>query len=409
MIERNGAKAEENLMEQWLAGQYDYERPVVGEIRKGILLEVSEAGALVDIGLKYDGIVPREDIERLEEETLSGLEPGQEVTVRVLRADDREGNLLLSLYQALSQEDWTRAKELLDSQEIWYGRVTGYNRGGLLVDFYHLQAFVPASHVSAWPKGKSGNGNQSWLKEFIGQQLPLKVIEVDADKHRLIMSERLASEELHEEKLADLMDKLKEGEVRRGVVRHLTDFGAFVSLGAADGLIHISELAWHHVAHPSEVLEVGDKIDVYVLNLDEKRQRINLSLKRLQPDPWTTVDAFYKPDQLVLGTVTNVRDFGAFVVLKTGIEGLVHVSEMADPTPNDAREFVEVGNKLVLRVLQIEPSRRRMALSLKSVSDEERRQWWAEQGPTEATGDPETEGENSTRERPANDHTTMTT
>jgi small subunit ribosomal protein S1 len=409
MIEKNGVKAEENLMEQWLAGEYDYEQPVVGEIRKGILLEVSEAGALVDIGLKHDGIVPRQDIERLEEETLSGLEPGQEVTVRVLRADDREGNLLLSLYQALSQEDWTKARELLDSNDIWYGRVTGYNRGGLLVDFYRLQAFVPASHVSSWQKGKSGNGNQNWLKEFIGQQLPLKVIEADADKHRLIMSERLASEDLHEEKLADLMAKLAEGEVRRGVVRHLTDFGAFVSLGAADGLIHISELAWHHVAHPSEVLDVGDEIDVYVLNLDEKRQRINLSLKRLQPDPWTTVDAFYKPDQLVLGTVTNVRDFGAFVVLKTGIEGLVHVSEMADPTPNDAREFVELGNKLVLRVLQIEPSRRRMGLSLKSVSDEERQQWWAEQGPADATDDLETAGENSTQERPANNQTTVTT
>ena len=401
MIENNGIrdnsiKVEENLMEQWLAGKYDYEQPVAGEIRKGILLEVNEAGALVDVGLKHDGIVPRQDIERLEEETLSKLEPGQEVTVRVLRADDREGNLLLSLYQAISQEDWAKARELLESKDIWYGQVTGCNRGGLLVDFHHLQAFIPASHISSWHKGKSGNGNQNWLKEFIGQQLPLKIIEADADNHRLIMSERLASEDLHEEKLADLMDKLSEGEVRRGVVRHLTDFGAFVSLGAADGLIHISELAWHHVAHPREVLDIDDEIDVYVLNLDEKRQRINLSLKRLQPDPWTTVDVYYKPDQLVLGTVTNVRDFGAFVVLKTGIEGLVHVSEMADPTPNDAREFVEQGNKLVLRVLQVEPSRRRMALSLKSVSDEERQQWWAKQGPTETTGHLETDEENST-------------
>lgn len=409
MVKNNGVKVEENLMEQWLSGEYDYEQPVTGEIRKGILLEVTEAGALVDIGLKHDGIVPRQDIERIEEDTLSGLQPGQEVTVRVLRADDREGSLLLSLYQAISQEDWVKAQELLESKGIWYGQVTGYNRGGLLVDFYHLQAFVPASHVSSWQRGKSSSGNQNWLKEFVGKQLPLKVIEADASNHRLIMSERLAHEDLQEEKLADLMDTLSEGEVRQGVVRHLTDFGAFVSLGPADGLIHISELAWHHVAHPAEVVEVGDEVDVYVLNLDEKRQRINLSLKRLQPDPWTTVEAFYKPDQLVLGTVTNVRDFGAFVVLKTGIEGLVHVSEMADPTPNDAREFVERGNKLVLRVLQIEPSRRRMALSLKSVSDEERQQWWTEQGPTDATNDPDTLEDNSSQEASSNNQTEVTT
>lgn len=408
MIEKNGVEVKENLMEQWLAGEYDYEQPVAGEIRKGILLEVNETGALVDIGLKHDGIVPRQDIERLEEGTLSRLVPGQEVTVRVLRADDREGNLLLSLYQAFSEEDWIKARELLESKDIWYGQVTGYNRGGLLVDFYHLQAFVPASHISSWQRGKSGNGNQNWLKGFIGQQLPLKVIEADADNHRLIMSERLANEDLQEGKLADLMNKLSEGDVRRGVVRHLTDFGAFVSLGPADGLIHISELAWHHVAHPSEVVKVGDEVDVYVLNLDEKRQRINLSLKRLQPDPWTTVETFYKPDQLVLGTVTNVRDFGAFVVLKTGIEGLVHVSEMADPTPNDAREFVERDNKLVLRVLQIEPARRRMALSLKSVSDEERQQWWAEQEPADATGGVETNEENSTQEESTNNQSEIT-
>jgi len=363
----------------WLTEPYDYQRPRRGQIRKGVILRLEERGAIIDVGLKRDGFVPQRDIERLGEEATSQLEPGQEVVARIVRPRDRDGDLILSLYQARLEKDWVRAQELLESGQVWQDKVTGYNRGGVMVKFGHIRGFVPASQLWALDsRHLSADQRRAKLGAYVGQELPLKVIEVDRDRRRLILSERLARRQLRGQKMKRLLDELLKGQVVQGTVSHLVDFGAFVDLGGADGLIHISELAWQRVRHPREVVQVGDEIDVYVLQLDRQRQRIGLSLKRLQPNPWDLIDETYVEGQLVSGVVTNVVKFGAFVFLDIGAEGLVHVSELADPPPSDPREVVQRGDELVLRILRIDSFRHRLSLSLKRVSPQERGEWLAQ-------------------------------
>lgn len=370
-----------DVVERWLTKEHDYERPRRGQIRQGKIIKIEEYGITVDLDLKRDGFVPRTDLERLGEEATSSLEPGQEVTARILRLEDQDGNLVLSLYQARFEKDWTRAQELLESGDVWQGEVIEYNQGGLIVKFGHLRAFVPASHLA---RRLSSHRLKAMLEAYVGQELPLKVIEVNRNRRRLILSERLARQQIREQSMRRLLNELVEGQVCRGTVRRLCRFGAFVDLGGADGLIHVSELAWRRVRHPREVLQVGDEIDVYVLRLDHERKRIGLSLKRLQPNPWTLVDQTYTVNQLVSGTVTNVVDFGAFVILDLGVEGLVHISELADPSPSDPRELVKRGDELVLRIVRIDSFRQRMGLSLKAVSAQERDEWLAQRADGQA-------------------------
>lgn len=369
-----------DVMERWLTKEYDYERPRRGQIRQGEILKVDSNGVTVDLGLKRDGFVPYKDVERLDEEVVSSLEPGQEIKARVVRLEDAEGHLLLSMYQARFEKDWIRAGKLLESGEIWQDNVTGYNRGGLTVKFGHIQAFVPASHLWESPvRHLSSDQREAELKGYVGQELAFKVIEVNRERRRLIVSERLARQQIREESKERLLSELVEGQVVRGTVNRLANFGVFVDLGGADGLIHVSELAWRRAGHPRDVLQLGDEIDVYILGLDCERKRIGLSLKRLQPDPWTLVDETYTVDQLVSGTVTNVVDFGAFVGLDLGVEGLVHASELADPPPSNPQELLKRGDELVLRILRIDSFRERIGLSLKQVSEQERDDWLARQ------------------------------
>jgi small subunit ribosomal protein S1 len=265
---------------------------------------------------------------------------------------------------------------MLESGEVWRGKVTGCNKGGLKVKFGYFDGFVPGSHL--W----SSDGcrlppdqREAEFRRFVGQELSLKVIEVERRRRRLILSERLAQRHLREKALERLLDELLEGQVVQGKVARLCDFGAFVDLGGADGLIHISELAWRRVQHPQEVVQAGSQVQVYVLRLDHKRKRIGLSLKRTQPDPWSWIELTYVEGQLVSGVVTGTADFGAFAALDIGVEGLIHISELADPPPEHPRTVVQRGDELVLRILRIETTRRRIGLSLKRVSPKERDEW----------------------------------
>jgi small subunit ribosomal protein S1 len=378
--------AEHRLMEEWLTDEFMYREPVRGEIRRGIVVALEPRGALLDVGLKRSGFVPREDIERLEEESSMQIVPGAEVTARVVEPITDEDLILMSVYEALSEKDWDRADEMLASEETWRGKVTGYNRGGLLLKFHHLEAFLPASHL--WDRSKrylSGPERKEMLQSMIGQELVVKFIEVERDDNRLIASERLAREQRREEAMRRLLNELREGQVVEGTVSGLAKFGAFVDLGGADGLIHISELSWEQVNHPREVVKVGDKVKVYVLNLDRENERISLSLKRLEPSPWMKAEEALSEGQLVSGVVTNVVDFGAFVALDDfQIEGLVHVSELSDPPPADPHDLVREGDRLVLRVLSIDPVRQRIALSWKSVAEWEHEEYLAHLAEREA-------------------------
>jgi small subunit ribosomal protein S1 len=380
-----GAGLAEQTFAELLADSYDYERPTKGQLRDGVILRVEERGITIDVGAKREGFVPYRDIERLGKEA-PDLEPGQEVTARVVKPEDRAGNLILSLYQARQEKDWKKAEDLLESGKVWEGQVTACNRGGLVLKFGSLRGFLPGSHLWEFNGRRvAPDQREEKFREYIGRELCTRVIEVERHRRRLILSERKARRQMHQRRMEQLLEELLEGQVCEGTVTRLVDFGAFVDLGGADGLIHISELAWHRVQHPREVLQVGDAIKVYVLRLDHERKRIGLSLKRLQPDPWQLLDRDYSEGQLVSGQVTSIADFGVFVALDVGVEGLVHVSELEDPIPNDTHGIVQIGDEVLVRIIRIESARRRVGLSLKRVSEQEHEEWMLASAPQDDT------------------------
>jgi small subunit ribosomal protein S1 len=362
---------------QALLDQGGYDMPQRGDIREGTVISVSPQEVVIDLGLKREAIVPANDLSRLDKATLAEVQEGTTWPVYILQPSDREGNLIVSLSRALQEKDWLVAQEKMDNNEMFEARVTGHNAGGLEVEFGKLRGFVPASHLSSLPREMSADDRKAQLATYVGKTIPVKVVEVDRKRRRLIMSERAARRRWQREHRKQLLDEIQVGEVRTGTVRSLSEFGAFVDLGGADGLVHISELAWFPVAHPSEVLKIGQQVDVKVLRIDKQRERVGLSLKRVQPDPWSHIDELYQANQLVEAVVTRVTDFGAFVRLRSGVEGLLHVSEMADIRPDHPQSLVSPGDLLLLRVLRIEPDRRRIGLSLRQVSESEWSEWAA--------------------------------
>jgi small subunit ribosomal protein S1 len=336
---------------------YSYTPPRRGEIRNAVILQIDEREIIVDLGAKQDGIVPAQDLERLDPQLLRELAVGAEVPVYVLNPRDQDDNLIVSINMGLQRYDWDRARDLLKSDEVVTVYVTGANRGGVLVRWNRLEGFIPSSHLV------SVNLTNLPGADLHDKDLVVKVIEVDQDRRRLIFSEREAQKEWRAQQKARLLSELKEGDIVQGTVTGLRDFGAFVNLGGADGLIHVSELAWHRVDHPRDVLKVGETIDVYVLSLDRGSNRIALSRKRLLRDPWEDAAERYHEGQLVEGTVTNVVDFGAFVALDNGLEGLLHLSEMGDGSLKEPHSYVKKGDRLNLRISHLEPEKRRVGFT----------------------------------------------
>ena len=346
-------------LQELIQGEYDYTRPRRGQIREGVILDVGDNDIMVDVGAKQDGVVPRTDLELLDDAYRQSLAVGDRVPVVVLRTQGRQEGLAVSINKGLQQQDWLRAKDCMESEQVIEAQVVDVNRGGVLVQFGRVRGFVPNSHLTSISRGLRGQRLREAKSELLGQTLHLVVIEVKPRRRRLVLSERQAERQRRER----LLQELNEGDVRTGTVANLVNFGAFVDLGGADGLIHISELAWKHVDHPREVLSVGDEVEVYVLSVDREKERIGLSRKRLLPDPWYPVTENLHMGQAAQGTVTNVVDFGVFVDLGEGIEGLIHISEM--PGGDVARASLEPGAPITVRVLKIDYERRRIGLSLR--------------------------------------------
>ncbi len=269
------------------------------------------------------------------------------------------------------ERDWQWIQESLANGEVINGKVTGYNRGGVLVELNNLQGFVPLSHLADFPRYMDAEERRAELASRIGENLSLRVIEADREKERLILSERSMAPSGRS--ADDLWDRICEGDVCRGLVTNLCSFGAFVDLGGVEGLIHISEMSWGRVAHPSDVLRSGEEVEIYVLGVDRERQRIALSLKRLQPDPWSLVEERYRVGQLIEGTITNVVSFGAFARVEDGLEGLIHISELAEGDFLHPRNVVKEGDRVTVRILDIDSARHRLRLSL-------RQAWTANEG-----------------------------
>ncbi len=348
---------------EMLEASFDYEPPRRGEIRDAIILQIEPNEIIVDMGAKQDGIVTAQDLERLGETYRKSLKVGQTVPVYVLNPRDSDGNLIVSINMGLQQYDWDEARALMDRDEVVEVSVTGHNRGGVLVRWKSLEGFIPSSHMVTVSAGLQGNERREALNNLVNQPVGVKVIEVDQDRRRLIFSEREAQREWRAQQKARLLATLNEGDVVRGTVTGLRDFGAFVNLGGADGLIHVSELAWHRVDHPRDVLKIGDEIEVYVLSLDRNTNRIALSRKRLLPDPWDDALERYHEGMFVEGTVTNVVDFGAFIALDDGLEGLLHLSEMGDGSLKEPHSYVKKGDRLQLRISRLEPDQRRVGFT----------------------------------------------
>jgi small subunit ribosomal protein S1 len=360
---RNTTATLHKRLTAWLENKFRYERPRRGEVREAVILEISENDILVDIGAKRDGVVPRNDLDLLDDAYCEELRVGDRVPVVILRPRGRRDGTIVSINKGLQQRDWLRAADLMATERILDAEVVDWNRGGVLVSFGRLRGFVPNSHLTAIPRGVRGQELREAKSSLLGQNLRLAVIEVNQRRRRLVLSERKANRQRREQALRELT----EGDVRTGTVVNLVDFGAFVDLGGVDGLIHISELDWTHVNHPGDVLSLGDRVEVYVLSVDRERERVGLSRKRLLPDPWHAVTEGLDVGQVVKGDVTNVVDFGAFVDLGQGIEGLVHVSEM--PTGKATPTELQPGSPIAVRVLEIEHDRRRIALSLRGATD----------------------------------------
>lgn len=373
-----------------LLDQHDYQSPQVGDIRQGIILAISPQGVIVDLNLKRDGLVPPSDLAKLEPEERDALQVNDELFVYVLNTD-KPDSLLVSINLARLNQDWIKAEEMLESGEMVEAEVIGYNKGGAIVPFGRLRGFVPISHLSDMNPGMGDRRRQQRLAQLRGQTLPLKVIEVNRRRRRLVLSQREAQKEWDAKRREELLGTLEEGQIVTGRVSGLRDFGAFVNLGGADGLIHISQLAWHRVDHPREVLKVGDEIDVYIMRIDQESQRISLSRKRILPNPWETVSERYHENQLVEGTITRIVDYGAFAEIEPGVEGLLHVSQLSRGTVENVAEVVQEGETHLLRIVNIDKKRQRMGLSLKAVTAMEQIEWMAQREIEKAAAEAEAE------------------
>lgn len=389
-----------------LLEEHDYELPEVGDIRQGIIVSISPQGMIVDLGLKRDGFVPTSDLEQLDESERQQFKLNDEVPVYVAETAQPD-RLVVSIHKARLNEDWIHSEEMLESGEIFESPVIGYNRGGVIVPFGSLRGFVPASHLLEVRRGMDDRQRQQVMAKMKDRELPLKVIEVDRRRRRLVLSQRDAQKEWQENRKAALINSLSVGDVVRGRVSGLRDFGAFVDLGGADGLVHISELAWHRVNHPREVVKVGDEIEVYVLDLDRQEHRIALSRKKLIPNPWSLAKDKYAANQLVEGYISRIVDYGAFVEIEPGIEGLLHISQLSREPVEQPDEVIHEGETHLLRVISVDPERQRIGLSLKSVTANEQIQWMATHGPAEREAEETEEPASGVEEAPAAEEMTI--
>ena len=363
------AENEELSMEELLAqSDFSLNMPKQGQVRQGMIASVSDDEILVSIGTKSEGVIPGRELSQLSDEARAALVVGEEITVFVVSPESRQGTLMLSILRAKEEDDWNQAEELLASKEGYESTISGFNKGGLIVNVGYLRGFVPASQVSLTRRMsyKGDTPEQRW-SGMVGEPIVVRVIEVDRQRRRLIISERAAAQESRETLKERLLEGLEEGETRKGRVTSLAEFGAFVNINGADGLVHLSEISWERIDHPSEVLEVGQEVDVKIISIDRERKRIGLSIRQLQEDPWKDYLDQYEVGQLIEGEITRLTKFGAFAKIDENLEGLIRVSELSDRRIEHPKEVLDVSDKVTLRIIKVDTSRRRIGLSLRKV------------------------------------------
>ncbi len=341
-----------------------------GDVVEGQIVRMDPDEILVDIGLKSEGVLSTKELPSTGYGSLPELGVGSDVLVYVMQPETPEGHAIVSIKRARQERQWRIAQEQFDRGELLEAEVIDHNKGGLIVNLDGIRGFVPISQILNLRREDSSDNaeTQTKLQSMVGRKLQLKIIEINRNRNRLILSERIAVQEWRARRREELLNELQVGEVRTGVVSNLANFGAFVDLGGADGLVHISQLAWSRVNHPSEVLKVGQKVEVQVLSVDKEKKKIALSIKRAEVDPWTTVEQRYHVGQLVTGTITKIAPFGAFARIEDGVEGLIHLSELP-AGQQDPKAVLHEGEEVTVRILRIDPERRRLGLSIKAVEE----------------------------------------
>ncbi len=366
---QNTVANEQNSMERLLGEEgLSIEFPQAGEIRLGVIATIKENEILVSIGTKSEGVISGKELESIPKEKKESFKVGSEIPVYVVNPEDENGNVVLSFMRAIEQRDWQHVTDLLASGDVIESKVVGYNKGGLLVPIGSLRGFVPASQIGLARRATiSGNTPEERWGKMVGEEIIVRVIEVDQERHRLILSERLALQESRDSLKDRLLEGIKEGDIRTGRVTSVADFGAFVNIDGADGLVHLSEVSWDRITHPRDVLKVGDEVKVKVISIDRERKRIGLSIRQLQEDPWMQKVAHLREGQLIEGTITHLTKFGAFARISEDLEGLVHLSEISEEHINHPKEKLKEGEVVTLRIIKIDPEKRRIGLSLKKV------------------------------------------
>ena len=335
-----------------------------GDLVEGTIVKVDRDEVLLDIGYKSEGVIPAKELSiRQDVDPSEVVKVGDHVEALVLQKEDKEGRLILSKKRAQYERAWSRIEDIMRRGETIKGPVIEVVKGGLILDI-GLRGFLPASLVEL--------RRVRDLHPYVGQELEAKIIELDRNRNNVVLSRRAFLEESQSEGRKKFLESLRKGERRRGVVSSIVNFGAFVDIGGGvDGLVHVSELSWKHVDHPSEVVAVGEDVDVQVLDVDLDRERVSLSLKATQEDPWREFERKHQTGEIISGTVTKLVPFGAFVRVGEGIEGLVHISELSDQHVESPEQVVQVGEQVRVKVVDVDVSRRRISLSTRRVAEEQ--------------------------------------
>jgi small subunit ribosomal protein S1 len=351
-----GSPAVPHVMDEFVHSVKDYQ---VEDIINGIVTRVEKGLVFVDIAYKSEGIIEAEELASTPNVKATDIvKPGDHIKVMIMKLENKEGHPVLSKRRADYESYWSNLFHCYKKKEALTVYIMSAVKGGLVADYGGIRGFIPASHVS--------KEYQDNMEALVKQSINVKPIEVDRKRRKVVLSQKMAAQQNDSIKAKELLKQIEPGQVRTGTVTNLKSFGAFVDLGGVEGLIHISEMSWGRINDPAEVLQTGQKIDVFVLGVDDESGRISLGLKQLQPDPWVNVEQRYHIGDTVHGTVTRAVKFGAFVELEKGIEGLIHISELAEQQPANAEDIVKPGQGVEAKIIKMFPAEQRIGLSLRA-------------------------------------------
>ncbi len=350
---------------------YGVDKPQQGEILKGNILDIQENSILLDVGFKRDAIIPPQDLDRIDSEYREKLSIGDEIFVIVIRTPLGDDDLLVSLSKGLAHKTWLKVEQLAEGDNLLELEVVDQNRGGLLVAYENIRGFIPNSHIPSIRKGTSAQKAGEIKSGLIGKKLPLKIIEINPKEHRLVFSARAAQKDRRQKRI----NEIEIGAEFKSRIVNVVDFGIFVDLEGVDGLVHKSEIGWKRLSDLTKLFKIGDEIEVKVVGVDKEKERVSLSRKILLPNPWLELAEKYHIGDLVEGKVVSVLEFGAFVEIQEGLQGLVHISEIGYLKIEDPKSAVKPGDPVLVKIMGIDPKRERVSLSMRRVPVSEQMEW----------------------------------